>query len=122
MNTIFAKTQLGDFVYKKIYSLYNEPLIFSCDSEIGNIYLILRQSKKETEWLVVKVTKERLKKLENKEIDYYTAFTKPEYGCLYRMFGDPKSLGMQIVLPEQLTKEMIPYPGEFLDYHENGAE
>ena len=80
MNTIFAKTQLGDSVYKKIYAFCDEPLIFSCDSEIGNIYLLLRQKGEETKWLAVKVTKERLKKLENNEMDTYTAFTEKAFG------------------------------------------
>lgn len=122
MNTIFAKTQLGDFIYKKIYAFNDEPLLFSCDSEIGNIYLILRQSDKEPKWLAMKVKKERLKKLENNEIDTYTAFTKPEYGCLYLLIGDPKSIEMKLILPEQLSDEMLPYPGEFLDYHSDDTE
>ena len=81
-------------------------------------YLLLRQKSEEAEWLVVKLTKERLKKLENNEMDTYTAFTKPEYGCLYLMIGDPKSIEMKLILPEQLSDEMLPYPGEYLDCRE----
>ena len=80
--------------------------------------MLLRQKREEAEWLAVKVTKERLKELESNDMEIRKVFIEPEYGCLYLMYGNPKLLDMKLILPEQLTDEMLPYPGEYLDCHE----
>ena len=118
MRSIFARIKgIGELAYEKIYGFYDEPLLFSCMSLTGSIYLVLRLSDEVPTWLAIEISKSRLCMLENNDMETYRAFSEPENGYLYRLYGDQILLDTELLVPEELTSEMLPYPGEYLDYH-----
>ena len=123
MGERFAKIKgIGELTYKGIYGFYDEPLLFSCMSLTGSLYLVLRQSDDKPTWLAIEVSKSRLNKLENNDMETYQAFTEPENGYLYRISGNQALMDAEALMPEKLTSDMLPYPGEYLDYHGDIAQ
>ena len=124
MKDSFARIKgIGDLSYKKIYGFYDEPLLFSCASLTGSLYLLLRQPSETPEWLAVEVSEQRLNSLENNGMETRQAFVEPENGFLYRVIGDQALLETEVIMPEKIINEMLSYPGEYLDYQgDDGAE
>lgn len=117
MNDSFAKIKgIGELTYKRIYGFYDEPLLFSCVSITGSLYLLLRQPDEEPEWLAVEISEKRLSILESNGIEIRKAFVEPENGFAYRVFGNKTLFEAEVIMPQQITDDMLPYSGEYLDY------
>ncbi len=118
MNEKFAKVKgIGELKYKTIYGFYDEPLLFSCLSVTGSTYLLLRQPTDTQKWLMIEVSKKRLSQLESNKIQTCQAFTKPESGFWYLVSEKRTLYDVEILTSKQITDNMLPYKGEFLDYN-----
>ncbi len=116
MNDRFAKIKgIGELAFRTIYGFYDEPLLFSCISMTGSLYLMLRQPSDNPVWLGIEISDSRLEILESNRMETYTAFMEPENGFLYRVIADQDMFDSEIVYPDQVTGDMLPYPGEYLD-------
>lgn len=107
---------IGKLVYRTVYAYYDEPLLFSCNSQTGSLYVLLRLASDEPDWIAVEASSDRLHKLEINDIELRTFFTKPESGYVYRVSGVCSPFVMNVVNPSELTDDMLPYAGEYLDY------
>lgn len=113
MNDIFNTIKgIGELKYKNIYGFYDEPLMFSCYSATGGLYFILRLPCDDEQWLAVEVSKYRLELLERNDMEVRLPFVNPENGYLYRFYDND----LEFLTPNQLTDDMLPYSGEYLDY------
>lgn len=120
MEYIFAIVKkIGTLSYKEIYGFYDVPLLFSCTTQVGGLLVLLRLMSENTPaWLAVDISSSQLYKLERNDIELRNIFLKPENGFVYRFFGDADLLETEILTPEQLTEDMLPFEGEYLDYDE----
>lgn len=117
MNNNFAEIEgIGKLTYRSLYGFYEEPLLFSCTSKIGNNYLFIRLNSETAQWLAVAVSERRLELLERNDLEIRKAFTEPEEGFTYRVDEVAGDYNLDILKPEQLTNDMLPFPGEYLDY------
>lgn len=113
---------IGELKYKNIYGFYDEPLMFSCFSATGSLYFLLRLPCDDEQWLAVEVSKERLELLENNCMEIRVPFLSPESGYLYRFYREHLGIEYEILTPVQLADEILPYSGEYLDYHNEAGE
>lgn len=113
MSDVFNTVKgIGELKYKNIYGFYDEPLMFSCYSATGGLYFILRLPCDDEQWLAVEVSKYRLELLESNGMEIRLPFVSPENGYLYRLYSNE----LEFLTPNQLTDNMLPYSGEYLDY------
>lgn len=123
MNNIFNTIKgIGKLKYKNIYGFYDEPLMFSCYSATGSLYFLLRLPSDDEQWLAVEVSKERLELLESNLIEARVPFVTPESGYLYRIYSNDSNVEFEILTSQQLTDDMLPYSGEYLDYNREELE
>ena len=108
---------IGELAFRTIYGFYDEPLLFSCISLTGSLYLMLRQPSDDPVWLGIEISDNRLALLESNKMETYTAFREPENGFLYRVTGDQDYFECEVLYPDSITNDMLPFPGEYLDYH-----
>lgn len=119
MDNKFAIVQgIGQLYYKKIYGFYEEPMMFSCENQAGSKYLLLRLNKEVAEWLAVEVSDYVLTKLEHGKIEMRKPFVFAETGFEYIITESPSIYNINIISPDILTEDMLPFQGEYLQYKE----
>lgn len=98
-----------------IYEYYDRPVLFLCNSDEGNIYLVVLESEEKDfdVWLFVKVSLLRLYDIENNMIDLYTAFKESESGLviLIKNFYNENRFDISDILCDELTDEQLPSRG-----------
>lgn len=125
MKDFFATVNgIGKLSYREIYGFYEVPLMFSCTTQAGGLFVLLRLTSDNTPaWLAVDISSTQLNKLERNEIELRSIYLKPENGYVYRIYGTSDPLEAEILMPEKLTEDMLPFEGEYLDYNgENDIE
>lgn len=122
MKELFATIpNIGTLYFHHVYLFYDQPQIFSCKDEHSKFYIVLliESNGDYDEWLLVAITKERLKKAEDNIITIREIFTLPETGHLWKVnFAD--DFVSLVVSPECLTDNDLPEAGEYLDYNGYG--
>ena len=80
MADILNITGLGKLEIVETYVYYDQPLLFSCKSAAGHLYLGVAADKNDEHetWLYVGVSAERLKLIRSGAIDLHDAFAEPE--------------------------------------------
>ena len=77
-------TGLGRLEIVETYVYYDQPVLFSCKSPAGRLYLAVATDKNEEHetWLYVAVSAKRLNLIRSGAIDLHDAFAEPEDGFL----------------------------------------
>ena len=115
MNTYFATVEgFGRLDYQKVYGFYDEPLMFTCLSQNGTRFLLLRLADNQAKWLATEITDACLGRLEAGNIEMREPFLHPENGFSYIISSAVEPYSVNLISPANITDEMLPYPGEYL--------
>lgn len=119
MNDLFLQhPSIGELYYHHTYLYYDEPLIFSCATKAMQYYLVFAvpsaPESNET-WLMVPISIGRLTKAERNAIELRRLITEPET-VVFQVDRIGTEVMMVTVPFEQLTNDMLPEAGEYLDY------
>ena len=120
MADILNITGLGKLEIVEIYVYYDQPVLFSCKSAAGHLYLAVAADKNDEHetWLYVGVSTERLNLIRSGTIDLHDAFADPEDSFLLQEiipYDDQTQPRMEPIEPDQLSEDMLPMPGECLN-------
>ena len=120
MANILNITGLGKLEIVETYVYYDQPVLFSCKSSAGHLYLAVATDKNEEHetWLYVGVSAERLNLIRSGTIDLHDAFAEPEDGFLLQEiipYDNQTQPRLEPIQPDQIPEDMLPVPGECLD-------
>ncbi len=120
MGDILNITGLGRLEIVETYVYYDQPVLFSCKSAAGHLYLVVATDKNDERetWLYVGVSTERLNLIRSGAIDLHDAFAEPEDGFLLQEiipYDKQTQPRMESIQPDQISEDMLPVPGERLD-------
>lgn len=120
MADILNITGLGKLEIVETYIYYDQPVLFSCKSAAGHLYLGVAGDKNDEHetWLYVGVSAERLSLIRSGAIDLHDAFAEPEDSFLLREivpYDDQTEPWMEPIQPDRISEDMLPMPGECLD-------
>lgn len=119
MADILNITGLGKLEIVETYIYYDQPVLFSCKSAAGHLYLGVAADKNDERetWLYVGVSAERLNFVRSGVIDLHNAFAEPEDGFLLKetVPYDETLPQMESIHPDQISEDMLPMPGERLN-------
>ena len=105
MRKEFAKIKgIGSIMFRTIYGFYDEPLLFSCESLTGAVFLLLRLQGEDGRWLMAGLSEARLGALENNEIEIRMPYVNPESGYLYLLHDEGEGMKYDILEPDLLTE------------------
>lgn len=115
---------LGKLEIVETYAFYDEPVLFSCQNTLGRLYLVVAADENEQNerWLYAELTTERLNLIRSGSIDLHDAFADTEDGRVLQVRfphnakSEPK---IESVKSEQISKDMLPIPGECLDFEKD---
>ena len=119
MADVLNITGLGRLEIVETYVYYDQPVLFSCKSAAGHLYLAVAADKNDEHetWLYVGVSAERLNLIRSGTIDLHDAFVEPEDGFLLQEiipYDDQTQPRMESIQPDQISEDMLPMPGECL--------
>lgn len=120
MNKLFATVPyIGDMYFLRTYLFYEEPQIFSCITKTLEKYFVVAIPAEEdnSAWLAVPISNGRLIKAEKNSIQIRDILTSPE-SLLLKIEEHENIFSATEVDPSLLTDDMLPEPGEFLDFME----
>ena len=120
MADILNITGLGKLEIVETYVYYDQPVLFSCKSAAGHLYLGVAADKNDEyeTWLYVEISAERLNLVRSGAIDLHNAFAEPEDSFLLQEivpYDDQTQPRMETFQPDQISEDMLPTPGECLD-------
>lgn len=121
MADIFNIPGLGRLEIVETYEYYDQPVLFSCKNAAGHLYFAVAADENDQyeTWLYAGVSTERLNFIRSGTIDLHDAFADTEDGCLFRVrFPYDSQIIPQIesVQSNQISEDMLPTPGECLDF------
>ena len=110
---------LGPLALVEIFDFYDGPKLFACSNAVGQYFLghwIKADDAGESFWLVP-LSRDRLLMIRSGGLNLLTALTRPELGYLYRYLVKYRdgSVDIDTIIPEQLEKELLPDPDEFVE-------
>ena len=113
-------TGLGRLEIVETYVYYDQPVLFSCKSAAGHLYLAVAADENDQHetWLYVGVSVDRLNLIRSGTIDLHDAFAEPEDGFLLQEiipYDDQTQPRLESIQPDQISEDMLPVPGECLD-------
>ena len=113
-------TGLGRLEIVETYVYYDQPVLFSCKSATGHLYLAVATDKNDERetWLYVGVSVDRLNLIRSGAIDLHAAFAEPEDGFLLQEiipYNNQTQPRLESIQPDQISEDMLPVPGECLD-------
>ena len=116
MADILNITGLGRLEIVETYVYYDQPVLFSCKSAAGHLYLA---------WLLIKTTSMRFSTLESPlnastSSDLAQLTSTMHLPCLKIAFyiipyDDQTQPRMEPIEPDQISEDMLPMPGECLN-------
>lgn len=109
---------LGDLHELEVFEFYDQPVLLSCRSESGSLYLIVLVDADggDEEWLCAGASPHRLKDVRSGVIDLRTAFSSTEDGRIY-VVSYPASgqARFRSMLSRQVPDKFLPTAGAKLD-------
>ena len=113
-------TGLGRLEIVETYEYYDQPVLFSCKSPAGHLYLAVAADEDDQylTWLYVRVSAKRLNFIRSGAIDLHDAFAEPEDGFLLQEiipYDNQTQPRLESIQPDQISEDMLPVPGECLD-------
>lgn len=122
MSRLFAEIPYyGSLHYHHTYLFYDEPLVFSCINETFQLFFVLaipKSDDNEMEWLLAPISQGKLLRLEKNSAEIREVFTNPE-SFVWRMILRNEEYSMHRINVADLTDDLLPERGEFLDYNDN---
>ena len=120
MADILNIPSLGRLEIIETYTYYDQPVLFSCKNAAGHLYLVVAADENDQyeTWLYAGVSPERLNHIRSGAIDLHDAFADPEDGFLFQVivpYDNQSPLQIEPVQSNQISKDMLPMPGERLD-------
>ena len=120
MADVLNITGLGRLEIVETYVYYDQPVLFSCQSPAGHLYLAVAADENDEHetWLYVGVSAKRLNRIRSGAIDLHDAFAKPEDGFLLQEiipYDNQTQPRLESIQPDQISADMLPVPGECLD-------
>lgn len=109
---------LGQLDLIEVYEYYDQPVLYSCKNEKGQIFIAVCSDEEEEYeiWLYAKVSLKRFELIRTGKISLFETFAKPESDLLYRVVapfrGDTST---SVVRAESISNEQLPRPGEYLN-------
>ena len=99
--------------------VYNDnPALFSCKDSAGHLYLItVGEDDQHKTWFRVRISNERFNLIRSGGIDLRNAFIDNENGYLLRIkvpHNTPKQSSPEVIHPNEIPEDMLPFPGERL--------
>lgn len=104
MSLLPQDTELGNLEIIDVYDYYDQPCLFSCKNQLGDIFLAIWST--EDMWLYVPVTENKLKET----IQIRDFYLNSENGFVYKVISD----GIEKVSCKELIDDWLPIPNEFL--------
>lgn len=102
----------------EVYDYYDQPCLFSCRDQNGQIFIALWVDETElfNTWLYLPVSQERFNQLLSSEIDLSHAFLNSETGLIYEVktYKNRKEYEVKILNKDQINSDFLPTIGEFL--------
>lgn len=120
MADILNIPMLGRLEIVEIYVYYDQPVLFSCKSAAGHLYLVVAADENDQyeTWMYAGVSEERLNLIRSGAIDLHDAFAEPESGFLVQAivpYDDQTQVLTSHIQADQISKDMLPVPGESLN-------
>jgi hypothetical protein len=114
-------THLGNLEIFEIYGYYDKPCFFSCRNRAEHTFLaILVDATSDFDrWLYAPISLGRLDYIKSGGIDLRSAFSKAENGFVFDVkvfYDDNRSSNIETLACTDLTDDLLPVEGEFLDY------
>lgn len=124
MADILNIPKLGRLEIVEIYDYYDQPVLFSCKNTFGDLYLVVAADENDQyeTWLYAQISVDRLNLLHSDTIDLHDAFTDTEDGNVFQVkfpYDDTTPL-TEKVKSSQISEDMLPDPGEYLDLRPKG--
>lgn len=88
MDNIFTKSPaLGTLSILNIYEFYEQPRLFSLENEVGSYFVAywLEETDIHEGWLIIPISRLRLNRLENRDIDINDLLTKQEQNNCFKL-------------------------------------
>ena len=113
--------ELGKLEIVEVYEYYDQPVLYSCKNASEHFYLVVAadENDKYVTWLCVAVSTERLNLIRSGKIDLHDAFADSEnpYTIQVRVpYDEHASLQIDWTQSSQISEDMLPMPGERLDF------
>ncbi|USR62776.1 hypothetical protein NFJ01_10575 [Lelliottia amnigena] len=120
MNNIFLSHQmLGKLRLVNIYEYYQVPRLFSVENEVGSFYAIywIGDDHNYDNWFVIPISKLRLNRLENRNIDIRDLLVNQEQGnffCVRKPYDDGMECVVEILEKSAIEGIILPKSGVFI--------
>ena len=105
MELFYRSPFLGQLEYKEYLMYYDQPLLFTLNDKINNLFLGMLAYDEDDikKWIIVQVTQNRLKNLKHGQLSVYDAFTKPEnnFFMVEYVNGHYSEKAIDMSLPEE---------------------
>ncbi len=113
--------ELGKLEIVEVYAYYDQPVLYSCKNGSGHVFLVVAAAEDDQylTWLCVGVSIERLNLIRTGKIDLHDAFYDSEntYAVEVKVpYEKNASLQTNFIQSDQIPEDMLPIPGECLDY------
>lgn len=121
MHELFGKIPyIGTLYFDDIFLFYDEPQIFSCITASFQKYfgLLIDEDDNYREWLLTAISDSRLTKAKNNAIEIRNLLTESEADFIFDIKLQ-NQFSAKSINKENLTDDMLPCKGEYLDYSEN---
>ena len=120
MDDLLNIPMLGRLQILETFEYYDQPVLFSCKNAAGHLYLVVAADENDQNetWLYAAVSTERLNHIRSGAIDLHDAFAQPEDGSLFQVlvpYHDHTLLQIDSIQPDNISKDMLPIPGERLE-------
>ncbi len=124
MVNILNIPELGQLEIVEIYEYYDQPVLYSCKNALDQYYLVVAAAEDDQflTWLCVAVSAERLNLIRYGKIDLHDAFAECEnrYAIQVRVpYQKHAPVQTNFVQSDQIPEEMLPIPGECLDFEKD---
>lgn len=116
--TLFAALPiLGEVFFHNVYLFYDEPLLFSCKTNNGAFFFVEKLPDDDCErWLMTPISIELLKLLEANAVEIRSVFLDPSCRLSLIRHTENDEYSISAFDIDNLTDDLLPLPGEFLDY------
>lgn len=88
MDIIFTKSPaLGTLTMLNVYEFYEQPRLFSLENEVGSCFVAywLEETNTHEGWLIIPISRLRLNRLENRDIDIRDLLVKQEQFSFFKL-------------------------------------
>lgn len=88
MDNVFTRSPaLGTLCMLNVYEFYEQPRLFSLENEVGSYFVAywLEETDLHEGWLIIPISRLRLNRLENRDIDILDLLTKQEQNHCFKL-------------------------------------